>query len=169
MRGLPRPTSLAIALILAGCANSVPPFGASEIDRSVSEPSQYPLAVDPSLVGTYPGESKSGGGYLWDEVLEYRVWLHPERGAPDLASGSDYFAAFAQFEAAARFSDASPGAEMPLVLIRQFESIDEPNPGVFHAVREERITEWQPAWLVGNKRGPNSIEDFLRNPPPPGE
>ena len=47
--------------------------------------SQYPQVKDPALVGTYPATAKAGGGYVWDEVLEYRVWCHPERGAQDLA------------------------------------------------------------------------------------
>ena len=51
----------------------------------------YPDAVDPSLVGTYPAVAGSGGGYVWDDVLEYRVWSHPERGAPDEDNGSDYY------------------------------------------------------------------------------
>jgi hypothetical protein len=122
--------------------------------------------VDPQLVGTYPGGTKSGAGYFYDDVLEYRVWQHPERGAADLSNGNDYFAAFAQYEAAERFAAATLGAEPPLVLVRQIESIDEPNPGEFHAVRETRITEWQVQWLLGNKRQPNSIEDFLKNPRP---
>jgi hypothetical protein len=46
---------------------------------------QYPDALDPGLVGTYPASAHAGGGYVWDAVLEYRVWCHPESGAPDLA------------------------------------------------------------------------------------
>lgn len=36
--------------------------------------SKYPHGKDPSLVGTYAASAKSGGGYVWDDVLEYRVW-----------------------------------------------------------------------------------------------
>lgn len=50
----------------------------------------YPDAVDPTLVGMYSPVAGAGGGYVWDEVLEYRVWCHPERGSPDLEEGSDY-------------------------------------------------------------------------------
>jgi hypothetical protein len=53
----------------------------------------YPDAVDPSLVGTYPAEAGSGGGYVWDDILEYRVWCHPERGAADEDNGNDYYLA----------------------------------------------------------------------------
>jgi len=58
----------------------------------------HPAVFDPDLVGTYPATAKSGGGYVWDEVLEYRVWCHPERGAPDEADGSDYYYPFASYE-----------------------------------------------------------------------
>lgn len=40
------------------------------------------LARWPDRVDTYPATAKAGGGYVWDEVLEYRVWCHHERGAP---------------------------------------------------------------------------------------
>lgn len=55
----------------------------------------YPDVVDPELVGEYPGTAGAGGGFVWDEVLEYRVRCHPERGAPDLDDGSDYYYPFA--------------------------------------------------------------------------
>ena len=71
----------------------------------------HPAALDPDRVGTYPVAAKSGGGYVWDAVLEYRVWCHPERGAPDEADGGDYFYAFADYEEAAAFAAATAGAE----------------------------------------------------------
>jgi len=117
--------------------------------------------VNPKLVGTYSGHTKSGAGYFYDEVLEYRVWLHPERGAPKLAGESDYFAAFARYESALAFSKSQEGAEAPIALVRQRESIDEPERGTFEWVRTERITEWQVAWLEGSRRSPESIPDFL--------
>ena len=39
-----------------------------------------PDVADPDRVGTYPATVGAGGGYVWDQVLEYRVWCHPERG-----------------------------------------------------------------------------------------
>ncbi len=51
----------------------------------------YPDAQDPERVGTYPAVVKAGGGYVWDEVLEYRVWCCPRLGAEDLEDGSDYY------------------------------------------------------------------------------
>ena len=51
----------------------------------------YPEAVDPKLVGTYSAVAKAGGGFVWDDVLEYRVWCHPERGSSDVEEGNDYY------------------------------------------------------------------------------
>lgn len=47
----------------------------------------FPVAVDEKMVGEYPAEAKSGGGYFYDDVLEYRVWCRPWLGAPDVALG----------------------------------------------------------------------------------
>lgn len=122
---------------------------------------KYPPVANPSLVGTYSPIAKAGGGYVWDEVLEYRVWLHPERGAPDEAEGSDYYQAFASYEEAAAFSENTPGAEEPLALIRQIEHIDEPEPGLYRHIREMRIAEWPVEFLRRPRRAPNTIPDFL--------
>lgn len=122
----------------------------------------FPDASDPSLVGTWPALTRSGGGYFYDDVLEYRVWVHPERGGEDLHDGEDYFLAFDTHDAAAAFSARTAGAEEPLVLIRQLEWINEPKPGVYEHRSGERITEWQVDWLADSHRGPESIRDFLR-------
>jgi hypothetical protein len=121
----------------------------------------YPDAVDPDLVGTYPASAKAGGGYVWDDVLEYRVWCHPERGAPDLDDGNDYYYAFATYAEALACSRDTEGAEEPLALIRQLEYIDEPNPGEYRHVKEERITEWPVEFLRRPRRTQNTIPDFL--------
>jgi len=55
----------------------------------VKDLAAYPAVLDPSAVGNYEALAAAGGGFVWDEVLEYRVWRHPERGAPDEADGSD--------------------------------------------------------------------------------
>ena len=133
-------------------------------DRTITSGSAYPVAVEPNLVGTYPAETKSGAGYFYDDVLEYRVWLHPENGAARLNGEADYFAAFAQYEPADAFSTITAGAEKPIVLVRQREWIAEPTPGTFHAERGERITEWRVKWLAGNKREPSTINNFLAHP-----
>ena len=77
----------------------------------------YPHVLDAGRVGTYAASAKAGGGFVWDEVLEYRVWCHPERGAPDEEDGSDYFYAFATYAEALSCSQQVKGAEEPLALI----------------------------------------------------
>lgn len=121
----------------------------------------YPDALVPNLVGTYSPLAKAGGGYVWDDVLEYRVWCHPERGSPDLEEGSDYYYPFATYAEALEFSQCTKGVEAPLALIRQLEYIAEPNPGEYHHVKEERIAEWPVEFLRRPRRSPNTIPDFL--------
>lgn len=120
-----------------------------------------PDALDPDAVGTYPARVFAGGGYVWDAVLEYRVWSHPERGAPDEAGGEDYFHAFASYEDAEVFSRAGPGREEPLALVLQREYIDEPSPGAYRHVAERRLTEWPVSLLSRPKRTPRTIPDFF--------
>jgi hypothetical protein len=122
---------------------------------------RYPIVMDPSKVGTYPAAVKAGGGYVWDEVLEYRVWCHPERGAPDEANGSDYYYAFETYEEAEAFARANEGTEEPLALVLQREYIDEPDTGQYVHVREERIAEWPVKFLSRPKRDALTIPDFF--------
>jgi putative acetyltransferase len=112
-------------------------------------------------VGTYPASAKAGGGYVWDEVLEYRVWCHPEHGSPDANDGSDYYYSFATYAEALAFSQRTEGSESPLALIRQREYITEPNPGEYLHVKEERIAEWPVEFLRRPRRTENTIPDFL--------
>lgn len=122
---------------------------------------KYPDAIDTSKAGEYPAHAGAGGGYVWDEVLEYRVWCHPERGAPDDCGGNDYYYAFATYTEALECSSATDGAEKPLALILQRERIDEPKPGQYVHIIEERTTEWPPEFLQRPKRTPHTIPDFL--------
>ena len=151
---------LVVVLATVAC-KSVSPFSVSHVDRRVAGESRYPIATDPGRVGAFPGKTKSGAGYFYDEVLEYRVWLHPEQGAQRLAGDADYYAAFARYENALEYSSRTKGAEEPLALIRQRESINEPTPGTFIWDKVERITEWRVEWLKGSLRTPSSIPDFL--------
>lgn len=120
-----------------------------------------PAVLDPDRVGSYPAHAKAGGGYVWDAVLEYRVWCHPERGAEDLQEGNDYYYAFASHAEARDFADRTPGTEVPLALVLQREFIDEPAPGAYVHVRQERVTEWPVAFLRRPRRTDRTIPDFL--------
>jgi putative acetyltransferase len=136
-------------------------------DRQITGDSKFPVAIDPGRLGKYPVNTKSGAGYFYDDVLEYRVWLHPDKGALSLNGHEDYFLAFAQYEPAKSFSERMPGSEPPLVLVRQLEWINEPTKGQFIPMKSERITEWRVVWLKDSKRTDKSIEEFLRNPRSP--
>jgi hypothetical protein len=114
----------------------------------------YPEVKDPGLVGKYPALVKAGGGYVWDDLLEYRVWCHP-------TDGDDYFYAFETYEDALDYMEANPGSEEPIALILQKEYIDEPEPGKFVHITEERITEWPVGFLKRPRRTANTIPDFL--------
>jgi hypothetical protein len=89
---------------------------------------KYPDVLDESLVGTYSATAGAGGGYVWDAVLEYRVWCHPERAAPDDDDGNDYYYVFASYDEALTISQQTTGAEEPLALVLQREYISEEEP-----------------------------------------
>ena len=65
------------------------------------------------------------------------------------------------------FSERTPNAEKPLALIRQNEYIDEPEPGKYIHVKEERITEWPVVFLTRPRRSERTIPDFLAPDAPP--
>ena len=123
--------------------------------------SKYPTVKDPDQIGNYPAVPKAGGGLVWDEVLEYRVWCHPERGAPDTENGNDYYYVFETYEDALAFANENPGTEAPIALVLQKEYIDEPSPNVFVHMKEERIAEWAVEFLNRPKRTENTIPNFL--------
>ena len=122
---------------------------------------EYPVAYDSSLVGTYPTVVSAGAGYFYDDVLEYRVWCYPDDGAEDLAKGDDYYFVFETFEEADEFQKNTNGAQKPLALIRQYEWIDEVEPGIFKHEKGERIAEWGAELLEGRKRDKTSIPNFF--------
>lgn len=122
---------------------------------------QFPKVKDPNLIGEYPGLVKAGGGFVWDDVLEYRVWCHPQDGAPDTEDGDDYYYVFATYDEALAYSKANAGCEEPLALVLQEEYIDEPEPGNYVHVKEQRLTEWPVEFLRRPRRTDKTIPDFL--------
>jgi putative acetyltransferase len=125
----------------------------------------YPPAKDPRKVGTYSPQCKSGGGTVYKDVLEYRVWVHS--GARD-----DVCHSFANYESASEFADGTKGAEEPLVLVLQ-------NPWIcwhdkqhdFKLVHENRIAEWRVEWLFEDvaTAAPEAALARLRREHPNGE
>ena len=67
----------------------------------------YPTVKDPDRVGEYPALAKVGGGFVWDDVLEYRVWCYPDKE-------DHFYYAFADVEKALECSKAETDAEAPL-------------------------------------------------------
>lgn len=120
----------------------------------------YPDASDPARVGTYPPRVSAGGGYVWDEVLEYGVWCSPSKDAAD-HDGGDCFYAYGTYAEAERAAGELEGAEPPVALVLQREYIDEPDAGDYRHVREERVTEWPVEFLSRPRRNDRTIEDFL--------
>nr|MDJ0624528.1 hypothetical protein [Desulfocapsaceae bacterium] len=96
-----------------------------------------------------------------DEVLEYRVWCSPHEGAEDLENGDDYYYVFISYEEALAFAEETKGAEKPLALILQREYINEPEPGVYIHVEEERMAEWPIVFLSRPRRTNDTIPNFL--------
>ena len=108
---------------------------------------QYPDAIDPAKVGEYSAVSGAGGGYVWDAVLEYRVWCHPERGAPDFEDGSDYYYAFATYAEALQFSEWTERPEEPARPDRLDKSSPSPKTGSSYDMKEVRVPEWPVEFL----------------------
>ncbi len=127
----------------------------------LSSKTPYPDAVSPEKVGSYPAVVCTGGGYVWDDVLEYRVWCYPECGAEDVEEGNDYYYSFVTYAEATTFSETNRGAQPPLALIRQTEYIDEPEFDSFIHVKKERITEWPVIFLTRPRRNEHTIPSFL--------
>ena len=125
------------------------------------KPSNFPRALDDTLVGTYPALVGAGGGFVWDAVLEYRVWRHPETGAADLEGGDDYYRAFPTYEQALAFAESAEGAEAPTALVLQAEYIDEPEPCLLVHVKKPRMTEWPVHFLEEPQRTASTIPDWL--------
>lgn len=128
---------------------------------------KYPDAVDPARVGEYPAAAFAGGGFVWDELLEYRVWCHPEQGSEDPDDGSDFYYAFVTYEEALACSESTQRADEPLALILQKEYIDEPSDGHYVHVKKERVTEWPVEFLQRPRRTADTIPRFLAPDAPP--
>jgi hypothetical protein len=134
----------------------------------------YPTALDPDQVGSYPTMVYAGGGYFFDEVLEYRVWCHP--AASDAADSYnvdgfdsidgidsiDNCHCFTSYQQALTFAANNQNAARPVALVRQLEWIDQPSRGVYIHNKGERLTEWQPEWLDRGARTATDITHFMQ-------
>lgn len=146
----------------------------------------YPASDYPELVGSYPKKAGAGGGVVYDEILEYRVWNNKnclvnsfnydeyQKHINNTVSKEEYlknkdiydkfpdFKAFATYEEALDCYNSDPvGQQAPLVLILQKECISETESGEYVHIKQNRVTEWQPQWLIGKKREPGMIEKLI--------
>jgi hypothetical protein len=121
----------------------------------VTQVPEHPDVADVTLVGTYPALVGSGGGFVWDAVLEYRVWCHPADG------GDDFYYAFAEVSEALRYAQNADGAEQVLALVMQEEHINESKPGLYVHITTPRLTEWPLDFLRRPRRTSTTISDFL--------
>ena len=119
----------------------------------------YPPTKDLRKIGTYPSLIPSGGGFLYDKVLEYRVWVHPK-------NGDNFYKAFATYKEAESYSSKTPGAESPLVLVLQKKGHwASQKENVVAVGEEDRITEWYPEWLPDRKYSEARLRTILRKRP----
>ena len=81
--------------------------------------------------------------------------------APDLEDGDDYYYPFETYEEALEFSGSTKGAEVPLALVLQEEYINQPQPGSYVHIKEQRLTEWPVEFLNRLKRNNQSIPNFM--------
>lgn len=116
---------------------------------------KYPKAINKEKVGTYSALAFSGGGYFYDEVLEYRVWVRPPNG------DEVHYYYFENFEEALEYSKNTEGAKYPLALVLQNAYIESLEEGIFSIVNKERIAEWRVEWLLDGKREEGTLEKFI--------
>lgn len=114
----------------------------------------YPKAANPDKVGTYDDHAFSGGGYFYDEVLEYRVWTKEGKNTA--------YYAFPAYEDALRFAQSQKLNDAPVVLVLQNSYIEEDELGKMKHVHKKRITEWDVEWLEGNKDTLRQIPEFIK-------
>ena len=80
---------------------------------------------------------------------------------PKTIEDGDYYYSFETYKEAREFSKDTTGAEEPLALVLQEESIGEPEPGQYEHIKEQRITEWSVEFLKRPSRTSNTIPDFM--------
>ncbi|NDC22245.1 GCN5 family acetyltransferase [bacterium] len=116
---------------------------------------RHPNAHDQNKVGSYPTIVYSGGGYLYDAVLEYRVWSKSEDGQSICHS-------FGTYNDAKKFSKKIPDAEKePVVLVLQKQYIEETKDGKYKLINKERLAEWKVEWLKNNIRSEKNIKKYI--------
>ena len=117
-----------------------------------------PKVADESKVGEYDTLCFSGAGFIWDEVLEYRVW----------SSGPTECHTFASYDEAERFSEATATRSIVLALVKQVEYFEgnAKECAILVQPKRPRVCEWQVPWLRHDNHRPSMLERALRTPWP---
>ena len=97
-----------------------------------------PKVADESKVGEYDTLCFSGAGFIWDEVLEYRVW---SRGPTECHT-------FASYDEAERFSEATATRSIVLALVKQVEYFEGNTQRGFVELFRAPGTEEHPDYLL---------------------
>lgn len=134
----------------------------------------YPPSDFPNDIGRWEAQAQSGGGYLFDKVLEYRVWFQPPRGykiSVDTPHGSirlnHTYIPTDTYENAKRISDkleeSGINIQGILVLVEQKPGhwVDWGAVGPPRIGTRRRITEWRPEWLPGSRFHPKKLNKVL--------
>ncbi len=96
--------------------------------------SNFPIAIGD--IGAFPASVDSGGGYLYDDVLEYRVWE------------GDSYKAFRTYEEAEKYTRTTFEGHMAvLVLQKKGHWIAWDDKDHLTIGKQDRITEWHANWL----------------------
>jgi hypothetical protein len=119
--------------------------------------SRLPATSQPSRVGRWPATVPTGGGELWDSVLEYRV------RAPGTTHAKLH--AFATHAAAEAFAAAHPAASPIVALVRQANWFLPDATGRLARHRGERLSEWDPTDLAGRFGTRQAIEKLVAGKP----
>jgi hypothetical protein len=112
-----------------------------------------PEVFDKSKVGTYDLLCKAGGGFVWDHVLEYRVWTR-ETGTLECHR-------FADYDTASVYSQKDPEREPPLALVLQKEYFLGDTAESAKLKSRIRTTEWQVQWLEESNHRPSMLKREL--------
>ena len=118
----------------------------------------YPQVINPELVGTYSEKTFSGGGLVYDNVLEYRVWVKSKT-----SKGINiWLRSYPSFDEANKYINRIKNRKNILythfvALVKQKKWYEFSKDGsyefdnqFYNLIDSERITEWDIKWLNDN-------------------
>ena len=115
----------------------------------------YPEVINTKLVGSYPEQSYSGGGLVYDDVLEYRVWVKSNTSKGD----NIWVRSYSSFDEANKYNNRIKNRKnikythiVALVKQKKWYKLNDDgeykhNENNYEIVKSNRITEWDINWL----------------------